>query len=641
MNKEELKNKIQELASKGKEVSLNVFSAAKEKAQNMISDFKAKRQKAKTEKVLKIKKEDTVNTERPLNIYDDKDKELKPVTATYSIKPMSVSGQKVRSKRALLPAFACPFKSPRFCGFTSAILFLASSVLAAWCLGLSFDTTPKAYCAFVAFFLMGLAIKNIETAKGSFVYGLFTGFIANLFIFSWIYNTVFGGTFNSTMSFGALLALSLILTIPYIIFSLFAWQYKHKILLYPFASACAWVALEVLFQLISYKWMGFPWAVLGYTQYANLELIQISSILGAYGISFFIVFCSFSLSVVLGKDIQLKNRIINLLFIVAIAFLFFGYGTKQMEVASGEENKVVKVAIIQPNTHNNMIEGQGEQVQQKLNDIALELQNYPDLDLVIWPESTLPDYLEEGSLKDFMSQISADKKTYQVAGGSSFTQEENKKSKPADEENREEFVAAGLYHQGNLVGKHYKRKLVPFGEFLPLEKSLKDVYEENNISSLTGSYSEGKDSANVLVLQGEKETSFGAQICFESIFPILWRLQVLNGAEFFVNMSNDGWFLNTAAPYQHLRINVFRAVENNRPILRSANSGISAYINNFGKIEYHSVLNEQDIKILDLVLPLNQNKTFYSRYGDIFGFLCLFLTLIFSYTCLGSSREND
>ncbi len=629
MNKEELINKI-------KEISIKTFSVIKQKAQEVFANLKAKYQAAKAKKA---------NSAKPMNIYEDKNRELKPATATFSLKPMSLSGQKVSIKRSLLSSlkgFSSPFKNRHISGFTAAVLFLGSSVLSAWLLGLSFNTEAKPYCAFIAFFLIGFAIKNIKTAKGSSFYGLITGLLSNIFICGWIYDTVFGGTANSTMSLWALIGLSLVLTIPYILFAFFAWQYKHKIILYPFASACAWVALEVLFQLISYKWMGFPWFVLGYTQYANLELIQISSVLGVYGISFFIVFCSFSASVVLGKDIKFKDRFTGFLFIVIAAFLFLGYGKKQLEAASQpkEENKIIKVAIVQPNTHKDMFEGNIQVVQQKLNNIAYALQNYPDLDLVVWPESTLPDYLEEGSLKDFMTQLSANVKTYQIAGGSSLVKADTKQDKET-EDSVQEFVAAGLYHQGKLIDKHYKRKLVPFGEYLPLNKYLKDVYEKNEISSLTGTYVRGSGPAKVFVLQGERESSFGPQICFESIFPILWRLQVLSGAEFFVNLSNDGWFLKTAAPYQHLRLNVFRAVENNRPILRSTNNGISAYINNIGKIEYHSTLDEQDIKFIDLVLPLNQNKTFYSRYGDIFGFLCLFLTLIFSYSCLDITKEND
>ena len=192
------------------------------------------------------------------------------------------------------------------------------------------------------------------------------------------------------------------------------------------------------------------------------------------------------------------------------------------------------------------------------------------------------------------------------------------------------------------LAQHHKHKLVPFGEFLPFEEQLSSFYQENGISSLTGSFIEDTNPTKVLTLETKNDkTSFGVQICFESIFPILWRLEVLAGAEFFVNISNDGWFLNTAAPYQHLRTNVFRAVENSRPVLRSSTNGISAFINNFGKIEYHSNLHEEAIKIVELVLPQNPIQTFYAIYGDIFAFLCLFLTLVFSYDCLEFSQDYD
>ena len=578
-----------------------------------------------------------------LNVYDKPNRELQPSEATFSMKPMSLRGQKVsvkRSFRSILKGFSSPINF-HLGSFACAILFLGSSFFSAWLLSLSFNKDAKTYCAFLSFLIIGFAIRYIKTTTGSLIYGFATGFFANIFIFSWIYDTVFGGTANNSLAIGALIGLSLILTIPFIFFSLFAWQYKQKTFLYPFASACAWVAFEILSQLIAYKWIGFPWAVLGYTQYNNLELIQISNILGVYGISFFIVFCSFSSSLVLSKGIQFKEKFLNILFIIIISVLFLGYGKKQLVANLGAENKLIKVAIVQPNTHEDMIEDKTLQVEQKLKDIVSTLQNSQHLDFVVWPESTLFGYIEEGSLRDFMSQASISTQSYQIAGGSSFVKEDSKKNQEENESDIKEYVSAGLYRQGKLVGKHYKRKLVPFGEFLPFQKYLKDFYEQNDISSLTGTFVEGEDTDEVLVLQKEEETFFGTQICFESIFPILWRLQAAKGAEFFVNMSNDGWFLNTAAPYQHLRLNVFRAVENNRPILRSANSGLSAYINNFGKIEYQSNLNEDDIKFVDLILPLNQNKTFYTKYGDIFGFLCLFLSFIFFYSCLDITQEND
>ncbi|MBQ4493485.1 MAG: apolipoprotein N-acyltransferase [Elusimicrobiaceae bacterium] len=635
MNKDELKKQLEDFAKKSKASSLKVASEIRKKAQEFFADFKERRQRAKE---AKTKREN-------LKIYEDKDKELKPSSSTFTIKPMSLSGQKVSTKKALFSKFKGITFAPGFCFsvFTIKVLFLGSAFVSAWFLGLSFNTTSKPYYAFLSLFLVGLTIRYIKKSQGSLCYGLLMGFFANIFIFDWIFDTVLFGTANYLLATGSLLGLSLLLALPYMLFTLFAWQYKHKLALYPFASACAWVALELVVQLISYKGFGFPWFVLGYSQYANLELIQISSLIGAYGVSFFIVFCSFSASLVLGKDIKFKDRFLNFLFILVIYFVFACYGKAQLEANKAPENsRILKAAIIQPNTHQDMISGNMQQVSNTLNDIANYLQSYTGLDLIIWPESTLPGYLEEGSLKDFMAKVSKETKASQIAGATALgNQVKNNKLSATQEESLKEFVGAGLYQQGNLVAQHHKRKLVPFGEFLPFQKQLKDFYEKNAISSLTGSFVEGSGPAQVLILPGEEKISFGTQICFESIFPILWRLEVIGGAEFFVNLSNDGWFLNTAAPYQHLRINVFRAVENNRPILRSANSGISAYINNFGKIEYHSNLNEQDIEIVELPLPLNQTQTFYTIYGDIFGFLCLFLTLVFSYNCLDITQEND
>lgn len=638
MNKKELKNKLENFAKHSKSSSIKIASYLKKKAQGFCVSLKNLSQK--------LKLGNNKNKPKPLHIYDDKDKELKTSSSTFTIKPMSAKAAKVSMARSLFSSFrVLKFSSLfYFCSFTKKVLFLGSAFVSAWLLGLSFDIKAQAFCAFLAFFLIALTIRYIKTVFGSLVYGLLTGFFANIFILNWIFDTVLYGTGNCLLAAGSLFALAALLALPMMLFSFFAWQYKHKLFLYPFASACAWVALELIVQLISYKAMGFAWFVLGYTQYANLELIQISSILGVYGLSFFIIFCSFSLSLILGKEVDIKTRLLNFLSLVSAVAIFIGYGQiKLAEYQDPSNSKTLKAAIIQPNTHKAMLDGDILQVNQTLNDIALVLEKDKNLNLIVWPESTLPGYLEEGPLNNFMSRVSNSTKAAQIAGGSAISaQQQNKENKKQEKAlPKQEFVAAGLYNEGSLISQHHKRKLVPFGEFLPFQKHLKDFYEKNAISSLTGSFVEGRGSAQILVLPGKEETFFGAQICFESIFPILWRLEVLGGAEFFVNLSNDGWFLNTAAPYQHLRINVFRAVENRRPILRSANSGISAYINNFGKIEYSSNLNEQDIKMVELFLPLNPQKTFYTVYGDIFGFLCIFLTLLFSYNCLDILQEND
>ena len=646
MKKEELKKKLSEFVEKTKKVSKNLFIAVKTKTEDVIEDIKDRRKEAKLAKQVKakIKKQKTTKIK---NLYDKKAKTLQPRYSSFDVKPMSSRGQKVPTQNAFFSSFRKGFalsSEISFSGFTVKVIYLGSAFISAWLLGLSFYKEPMPYFAFLALFLIGFTIRHIKDYRGSLLYGFLTGFFTNICVLSWIFDTVFFGTLNFWLAVASLAGLSLILALPMMLFSFLAWQYKHKLWLYPLASACAWVALELIVQLFAYKNFGFPWFVLGYTQYADLKLIQMSSILGVYGISFFIVFCSFSAALVLGTRVPLKNRFITLLSILAMCFVFYSYGEHQLSSVQEEETKTLRVALVQPNTHRFMLENNMEQVQNKLDSIAETLKTKENLDLVIWPESTIPGFLEESPLQDFMAKLSLDTKTAHVAGGSAHKKIESKrKSKDNNTEaDIQDFVAAGLYKNGKLTSRHYKRKLVPFGEFLPYQKQLQSFYDEKGIASLTGSFTEGRGPAQVLDLQkGDTKTSFGAQICFESIFPILWRLEALGGAEFFVNISNDGWFLNTGAPYQHLGINVFRAVENNRPVLRSANTGISAFIDPFGKIKYHSLLNEKTVEIVEVSLPQVPSQTFYTIYGDIFAFLCLFLTLVFSYNCLDVFQKYD
>lgn len=655
MKKEELKEKLNTFAQKSKKFSFDIASLIKEKTEDLARTFRRKKNNKPSQEPIKIKEDITKKeiakndnkkkTPSNLNLYDKRGRNLEKGASDVYIKPMSATGQKVNIKNSSKFSlkkftFSAGFATQPFSNFTTKILFLGSAFISGWFLGQSFNRDSFSFAAFVSLFLIGFTLRYIKSIKGSLFYGFLTGIFTNIFVFDWIFDTVLFGTGNYLLASGALLGLSLILALPLTIFCLCAWQYKHKEWIFPLASACAWVALELLVQWVSYKGLGFPWFVLGYTQYANTKLIQISSVLGAYGVSFFIVFCSFNATIILSKGVNFSKRLFSLFFIVLVYFAVSSYGERQLSYIP-EETKILKIAIVQPNTHGEMLNDNLDKVMGTLNSIAVSLEEEKNLDLIIWPESTIPGYLEEGPFKDFMAKVSTNTKAAQLAGATAHQEKKSKKSKNVQEE-EQEFVSAGLYQKGALVAKHDKRKLVPFGEFLPLKKQLNNFYKENDISSLTGSFVEGKGPVQVLTLKsGEEKTSFGVQICFESIFPILWRLEALGGAEFFVNISNDGWFLDTSAPYQHLRINAFRAVENNRPILRSANSGISSYIDNFGKIQYHSNLNEEIVKIVELPLPVLANQTFYSIYGDIFAFLCLFLTLAFSYNCLEFTQDYD
>ena len=213
----------------------------------------------------------------------------------------------------------------------------------------------------------------------------------------------------------------------------------------------------------------------------------------------------------------------------------------------------------------------------------------------------------------------------------------------------EQYVAAVLVNEDGINDDYKKTQLVPFGEFLPFQGLLGGFYEANGITSLTGTFSAGKEPGKIFSIMADvpgknkkAEYQFGTEICFESIFPSIYRAQALSGADFFVNISNDGWFLVSAAPYQHLRANVFRAVENRRPLLRSTNTGISAWIDSLGKIRFETGLDKQESSVFNFVFKDRDTKTFYTTHGDLFAYICLALAVplvIFSMVFLSVRNE--
>ena len=214
------------------------------------------------------------------------------------------------------------------------------------------------------------------------------------------------------------------------------------------------------------------------------------------------------------------------------------------------------------------------------------------------------------------------------------------------------YVGAVLTDETGIIDDYKKTQLVPYGEFLPFKSLLGGYYDKHNVQTLTGDYQAGTNPGKVLSLTATQPDSkeaedftFGTEICFESIFPSVYRKQALNGADFFVNISNDGWFGQSAAPYQHLRANVCRAVENRRPLLRSTNTGISAWINSLGKIKFSTGLDKQESSVFNFVFKDRDQKTFYTKHGDVFAYICLLLAVTVIIICIvfgeSESRYGD
>jgi apolipoprotein N-acyltransferase len=172
---------------------------------------------------------------------------------------------------------------------------------------------------------------------------------------------------------------------------------------------------------------------------------------------------------------------------------------------------------------------------------------------------------------------------------------------------------------GSLAGIYDKIHLVPFGEYIPLKKIF---FFSEAITKDVGEFFPGKEYKVVRI--GGRPAN--AVICFEAVFPDLVRRFVNRGSQLIINLTNDGWYGNSAAPYQHFAIARFRAVENRRYFIRAANTGISAIIEPSGKIQsssglLHEAVCEGRFEFID-------KQTIYTRYGNLLVFLCAIISVV-------------
>ncbi|MDE3034482.1 MAG: apolipoprotein N-acyltransferase, partial [Nitrospirota bacterium] len=193
-----------------------------------------------------------------------------------------------------------------------------------------------------------------------------------------------------------------------------------------------------------------------------------------------------------------------------------------------------------------------------------------------------------------------------------------------------------LSQDGMLLGRYDKRHLVPFGEYIPLHSSL--LFFLDKLVEGIGDFEAGTQ-ATVLPLPSphtqvsgspsQSKAAFGVVICYEVIFPNLVREFAANGADFMVTITNDAWFGKSAAAYQHFGMVVLRAVENRRAFARAANTGISGFIDQQGRILEASPIFEE--AALSRRISLERTLTFYTRYGDVFAYACVIITGLFAW----------
>ncbi len=448
------------------------------------------------------------------------------------------------------------------------------------------------HLAWFALIPLFFALKNSPSYKFSFFLGFLSGFVFFSILLYWI--LIFG--------FLAWFALSSVEALFFALFALGAtFFFRIKKLWSNFFLIPAWwVGVELLRSIGPWS---FSWGVIGYSQVNNPFILPLASFIGVFGLSFLVTLINLFL-IFLPELLKEKKKVKTLApFLIGILLLLI-IALNLINRPKGRECPL-KVAILQGNIPQK--DKFDPTKEEKVKEIYFNLtKKAKGAELIIWPETSFPTHLLED--KEGLSRVKnlAYKLKASLLIGSFYL------------ERMDYFNSAFLINPRKKVFRYDKLHLVPFGEYVPF----KPLFTWHKILASLKDLTPGKRS----VLLPIKNKKLGVGICFESAETFSARHLTASGANLLVYITNDAWFKKTSAAYQHLEITAMRAVENKVYTLQSANTGISAVINPFGKILLETPLFKRDA--LKAKVYLNNKKTFYVKVGFLFPFLCLFLGLI-------------
>jgi apolipoprotein N-acyltransferase len=374
-----------------------------------------------------------------------------------------------------------------------------------------------------------------------------------------------------------------------------------------------WVSLE---YIRGFLLSGFPWELLGYSQFQTLPMVQIADITGVYGVSFVIILANVALyrSALTLTHRAWKHAFKEILVPGLILALVGSYGLWKLSglEKQGKPGRGYKVALIQGNIRQD-IKWEPRFQEETLKIYSeLTLQGKAlEPDLIIWPETATPFFFQNTyPFQSRILELSRQMNAPLLFGAPAFDRRDSMIY---------HFNSAFLVSpEKKILGRYDKIHLVPFGEYAPFSGILGFT---RDIIGAIGDFTSGKEVKTLSLPSG----SFGVLICYEAIFPNLTRQFVGRGAQFLVNITNDAWFGKSSAPYQHLSMVTLRAVENRVSIARAANTGISALIDSSGRIVRSTDLFTREV--LFGKIKINESSTFYTRWGDLFSYLCLGITI--------------
>ena len=390
-----------------------------------------------------------------------------------------------------------------------------------------------------------------------------------------------------------------------------------------FVLASVWAALE---WVRGWMFSGWGWNGLGVALHKILPIIQIAEVTGVAGLSFLVAFANviaittvrrFLLETKLAKRRPHFDFTLTMAAIVGLA----AYGIRALQVKSATEP--LRVAAVQADVPREekfspAFEEKIFQQFTRLTQIALATRPPPQL--IIWPESSTPaPALVDAENYRFVMDLAASIKTDLLLG-------------TIDVDEKGDYNAAILVPEGGQEIQVYRKlHLVPFGEYVPGRNTVPFIGAIVG-DQVPGDFTRGKEP--VVFRLTTDRVMVAPLICFEDTLGELTRQFVLHGANLLANVTNDGWFLRSAGSQQHVENAIFRCIENRRPMVRAANTGVTCFVNRFGRVT-QVLLDAEGSQFTEGVLtgtvevPTDGALTFYSRHGELFAKVCAGLALLF------------
>ncbi len=455
----------------------------------------------------------------------------------------------------------------------------------------------------------------------------------------WIYQTMYlYGGLARPVAFGILILFCLYLGLYHAIFGAVVVAIGRSragrsgaLLLAPFV----WVAVELARARVT----GLPWDLLGIAQVDSPLLTPLAPYTGAYGLSFVVA----GVNALWLLRISLRQRRFTRPLLTAAGVLIvvaYVFGLRHAQAAR-DEDVSARATLVQENLEVGAAstgpEESAAQLMSSFSRISMSpaggyLRGIPEMagtplvvtggrggvarasDLIVWPESPAPFEEQDPQFRAGMSTLARAAGVPVIVGNTAF----ERSSEPTNKRGYELRNAASLVTaEGSFAGRYDKMHLVPFGEYVPFKRLF---FFAGSLLDQVGTFEPGKERV-VFSAAGHR---YGVFICYESIFADEVRQFVNGGAEVLVNISNDGWYGDTSAPWQHLNMVRMRAIENHRWVLRSTNTGVTASIDPFGRVTASAPRHIRTA--IQVRFGYEHDLTFYARHGDLFAYMCAAVT---------------